>query len=100
MRYWPLSTIAASPLMPAWYVPELCRAYDHPGLSEGAMVACNQVAGQTRPVETPLIIVHSVGAPLRRVYLEYPDFESWARLERGGFVATEDTFGFVIDALH
>lgn len=100
MRYWPLSVIAQSPMLPPVYGPELYRAYYDPRISQGALVACNQVAGHTRPVETPLVIIHSVGAPMRRVYTEYPEFDDWLRLERGGFIATDDTFGFVIDALH
>lgn len=63
-------------------------------------MACSEAAAHAQPIETPLIIVHSVGAPMRRIYTGYPEFDDWLRLERGGFVATDDTFGFVIDALH
>lgn len=100
MKYWPLSVIAQSPLMHPICMGELHRAYQAPRLSEGTMIACNQVAGHTKPVETPLVIVHSVDAPMRRIYTEHPEFEDWLRLERGGFVATDDVFVFVIDALH
>lgn len=101
MRYWPLSVIALSPLLPPVYVPELFRAYQDPRLSQEAVIACNQVMELTPHVETPLVIVHSVKSPSRRVYLEYPQFEDWMRLERGGFVDTPgDGTYFIIDALH
>lgn len=101
MKYWPLSVLTQSPLINSAYVPELCRVYDTGYMSHGVFNACGAVASQTKPVETPLVIIESVGAPMRRAYSSMPTFEAWARLERGGFVATEDGFfGFMIDALH
>lgn len=100
MRYYPLSVVAQSPLLPAVHAYEVAQVYNTACLSQGAMLACNYVISNTVPCETPLVIVESVGAPMRRIYTEYPDFEDWIRLERGGFVVTDEFFGLMIDALH
>ena len=100
MRYWPLSEIATSPLLPPEYVAELCRARNTGSMSNGAILACYQTATQIATVQSPLVIIESIGAPWRRVYTEYPEFEAWLALERAGFVETQDNFVFVIDALH
>lgn len=100
MRYWPLSIIRDSPLMAPAYAMELYGAMDAPYISQGALIACNEVSNHTRHIETSLVIVHGTDAPMRRVYIRYPEFDEWMRLERGGFIATDESFGFVVDALH
>lgn len=101
MRYWPTSVICNSPLLSGMYAPELHQVERTAHLSHGAFMACGRVAAQTEPVETPLLIIESVGAPMRRMYATYPEFADWARLERGGFVSNDQGFfGFMIDALH
>lgn len=99
-RYWPLSVIAHSPLLHHVHTWELMCAYHAKSLTESAMHASHQVAAETASFDTSLVVIHSEDAPMRRVYLAYPSFDDWARLERGGFIATADTFGLVIDALH
>lgn len=100
MRYWPLSVIAQNPSLHHAHTWELMRAYHTPVLSEGTMMACNHVAAHTKPCNTPLVIIQSIGAPMRRMYTEPPLLDDWLRLERAGFTATDDHFVFVIDALH
>jgi len=100
VRYFPLSTIAQSPLMSPVYAWEVANAYHTSQLSRGAMHACGYVIEHTKPHETPLVIIESVGTPMRRVYIDYPETEAWLALERGGFVLTNEFFGFVVDALH
>lgn len=100
MRYWPLSEICMSPLMHHVHQWELMCAYVEPRMSQGTMIACNQVTAQTPARETPMVIIESVNAPNRRVYTSYPEFEDWLRLERAGFVAADGMLYFVIDGLH
>lgn len=100
MIYWPISAVAGSPLLHHTHVWELMCAYQQPSLSESTMHACNQIVGYIPGINTPIVIVSSVDAPYRRVYTERPSPEAFEALERGGFVAGKDTFGFVIDALH
>lgn len=100
MRYYPLSVIAQSPLTPPEFAWELSQVYRTAYLSPDAFRACSYVARDTAPLNTPLVIIESVNAPMRRAYTDFPDFEDWLRLERGGFVMTDDFFGLMIDALH
>ncbi len=100
-RYWPLSTIARSPLMHPTYAAEVRCATLNLRISDGALYASSDVAMRTVTGKTPLAIVESTDAPPRRVYTEYPEFDDWFRLERGGFVQSEKGFFvMVIDALH
>lgn len=101
MNYWPLlSVIAESPLLPAVYAAEVRNMYRRP-CSEGAYYACMNVARNTAPIDTGLLIIESVDAPCRRMYAEYPDFAQWAKLERGGVI--QDVNGrmyVIVDGLH
>lgn len=100
MRYWPLSVIAASPMLhhsQAWEL--MCAERLHP-LTQSAMWAANHIAGQTPAAPPGLVLVHTVGAISRCAYLEPPSPADFAQLERAGFIATDDTFGLVIDTLH
>ncbi len=100
MRYWPLSVLKESSLMPAAYAWELTRFYQHLP-SRAAFEACLDVARQTPSAETGLLIIESVNAPMRYVYGDYPEFDDWFRLERAGVFQTEDGYLFMtIDALH
>lgn len=47
-----------------------------------------------------MVLIHSEGCPYRRVHLEHPTQKNWLALERGGFIATKDIFGYINDALH
>jgi hypothetical protein len=69
------------------------------GASLQTIAACHALTSKI-PACTSLALICSEGAGMRRVYLNYPDFEQWTALERGGFVEMWDEFGFVMDALH
>lgn len=100
MRYWALSTFATDPRLHHTVTWELMCAYRTRGISPGSLAACNELAALEPTSDTPLLVVHSVDAPMRRVYAHRPCVDDWLKLERGGFVAANDTFGFVVDALH
>jgi len=82
MRFWPISVIATSPMLPLAYRPEIdniCNAL--PG--RGAFYACIDVAMHTQAVEAPTLhLVRNIGSQTRRLYIGYPDTEAWLRLER------------------
>ena len=100
MRYWPLSLIVTSPMMPARFVPEL-EQITQVGLSRPAYHACFEVAERTQPVEAPnLVIVSHVGTPDRRIYTEYPGLDQWLRLERCGIMERDGERFIMMDALH
>lgn len=103
MKYWPVSVIKSSPLMPAALVHEFRDFYNTP-LSEAAFQACAHVAAGTQPQEHPnLYIIDSDGAPYRQIYLNHPSEDEFARLERGGVIPwglDGEDFMMIIDALH
>lgn len=102
-HYWPLSVLQSSPLMPTYYAVQLEDAYQHCNVSRGVILACGDVAARTPAIEgSGLVIIYSVDATgPRRLYLGYPTFEHWLRLERGGVqVAGDGELMFVIDGLH
>lgn len=100
MRYWPLSTIAKSPRLHHSQVWELMCVQHVRQMSDQTLQACNYVAGETVAGSTSMVLVPTEGAISRCQYLRPPTPGNFAQLERAGFVATEDTFGFVIDTLH
>jgi hypothetical protein len=106
MKHWGLSVIAGSPLLAGVYAVELQQSMKTGRmLSQATFSACSAVAAYTPAQEAPsLAIVHSEGAPPRRVYLRYPELNEWPRLERGSLTA-EDAgpdilWHIVVDALH
>lgn len=102
MRYWPLSVIASSPMLhysQRWELELMCAAREHP-LTQATLYTCSRVVEQTPAGPPGLVLVHTVGAISRCAYLEPPSPADFARLERAGFICTNDTFGLVIDTLH
>ena len=101
MMYWPTSLFLHSPFLMEQGRREL-MAVGAPGvvLSQSTMNACHQIARQSPHNGISMVLVCSEGAPLRRAYLERPSMENWLALERGGFVADGQNFGFTLDALH
>lgn len=91
--YWPTSSI-----VPA-LTPEQRNELAIARVSRPTMIACHNATSRV-PACTSLAIVQSEGVGVRRVYLQYPSFEQWIALERGGFIEVWDDFGFVMDALH
>jgi len=69
------------------------------GIPVRTMHECYRVTS-TIPADVTLALVCSKNAGVRRVYLQYPSYEQWIALERGGFVEVWDEFGFIMDALH
>ena len=93
--YWP--TFAVMQRLAPTQQAELTNAQQ--GLCMNTMAACHLVTSKI-PACTSLAFVRSENVGMRRVYLNYPSFEQWIALERGGFVEMWDDFGFVMDALH
>lgn len=101
MNYWPVSLFLGSPFLTQESKEELL-AIGQPGtvLSQKVMVACHQIAAQSPDNGASMVLICNEDAPTRRVYLRQPSNENWLALERGGFVAAHNGFGFVLDALH
>jgi len=100
MKFWPLSTIVHA-LTPGPYAIEWVHAGSYapsPAAYHAAVDAVQRVPG----IEAPnLVIIESIGAPARRVYTEYPEFDEWLRLERISFMESDSGFTFgMVDALH
>lgn len=104
MKIWPLSDIMHSDLM----VPELAcdvmsylRGYTAPSV-EMALAVIHIVQNTPHRVSRHLAVVINVGAPARRLYLDYPDTDEWLRLERATAVENPYTGGawVHVDALH
>ena len=94
--YWPTSAVARH-LTPAQNA-ELARAAQF-GIPLQTMRAAHRVTTNL-VAETALAVICSEGVGVRRVYTQFPSFEHWIALERGGFIEVWDDFGFMIDALH
>jgi hypothetical protein len=93
--YWPTSAVARH-LTP----PEQAELADpRRGITRPTMAACHR-ATSTIPADTTLTLMYTEGIGSRRIYLQFPSFEQWMALERGGFVEVSDDFGFILDALH
>lgn len=77
-------------------------AVGEPGtvLSDSTLTACHQIAEHNPNSGVSLVLICSEDAATRRAYLRRPSNEDWLALERGGFVATQGNFGFVLDGLH
>lgn len=101
MRYWPLSVIANSPLMPPAYAWEIQRFY-YQMPSEGAFHACMEVVKHTGHVAMPgLTVIESINAPNRFVFTEYPTWEEWSRFERAGAIECDNgQICVMIDGMH
>jgi hypothetical protein len=100
VKMWPISIVAESPQMPAAYAWEVRQIYSRPP-SEAAYYACVGVARGTQAIDTGLVIIESADAPVRRAYLDYPEWDEWLRLERGGVVqAINGDIFVIIDCLH
>lgn len=99
MIYWPTSLIAKDPTLHHSQVWELLCA-EHASMSARTVEICSYVADRTPACRSFMILIHSDNAPMRRYYLEQPTSKDFEMLERGGFVASQNSFGFIVDALH
>ena len=101
MKVWPLSKIAGSPMLDRAYAYELEGVYLTRQISHTTFRACKLVAANLLPMETPLVIIESEDANMAYAYIERPEGEDFARLERGNFVQNKSGFvGFMVDRLH
>jgi hypothetical protein len=100
MRYWPLTTILNSPLLPTAYALELEQFYHKP-LSRNAFHSVMEVAHHTPAIEAPAtVLIESDGAPNRLAYTDYPEFYEWMRLERTTVMEHNGHTFFLTAALH
>lgn len=103
MNYWPLSTIATSSLCEhPEFRRELADVYRTCYLTPAVFNTCGYIARNTVPQkQINLVIVESVDAPARQLYVGYPNWEEWSRLERGAIIeASNGMLHVIIDALH
>lgn len=90
MKYWPLSVIARSPLMPGHLTHELLGPQRF--VSVLAVNAAGQVAGEIAPaIPNRLTCIETAGAPCRRIFLDYPTTAEFEQLEPAGVM--EDCYG-------
>jgi hypothetical protein len=101
MRYWPLSVLVTSPLLPEAYAHEV-HQFNHRLPSQGAYLACVDVARHTVPVEAPnLVVIETIGGQGRRMFTSYPTADEWLRLERTTMMENDDGFMFMLmEAVH
>ena len=101
MKYWPMLSIAQSPLTPAPFVLELSNFY-YRAPSRAAFNAALAVAEQTEPLEMPnLAMIETVNGLYHRTFTAHPTLEEWQRLERGGIVPFDDGNLFIhMDVIH
>jgi hypothetical protein len=102
MRYWPLSVIRTSPLLPGDCVAELDALYQNMSLSRRTFDACAFVANRTEAVAAGGLVVienddHSV---LRLAYLKCPTPAEWERLERAHIIEAPGRLIFMLNPLH
>lgn len=101
-KYWPLSLLASSPLMPQHYAWEITRSLQTCEMSLGCGMACADVALHTPHMNLRgFHIINYVGSGARTLFMEYPTPEEFERVERGFMIEMADgcVFGLV-DALH
>jgi hypothetical protein len=94
--YWPTSVVMR--YLTAPQKAELINPTKR-GISWTTMQACHRATSKL-PADTALTAIYSEGIGTRRVYLQFPSYEQWMALERGGFMEVWDDFGFIMDALH
>ena len=100
MKFWPLSAIAASPLVPPAFAQEL-RDFNYRMPSEGAYLVACDVARNTQPVQAPnLAVIETLGGTWRRMYTDYPEPAEWLWLERSTVIDDNGYVFILMDALH
>lgn len=96
-RFWPMSYLLNSPALSAGQKLEL-QNYRLVGISTHTLRTCRYVLNQMQSED--ITIMHSEGAPFRRVYLKHPTQENWLALEREIFLDFGDGFGLNVDRVH
>ena len=105
MKFWPMSTLAQSPLMPFGYAGEFYALFERRahGLSTGCVQAVAHVATQTPPHDMPnMVLVQAADTPAYRIFLDIPTPVEWHMLERAGvtFEDGDELMNLVIAPLH
>lgn len=101
MKYWPMSVVRSSPLMPAYFQPELDAAPRTLFMSHLAATACGHVADNTPCREMPnLVIIETLGKPARQAFIDYPTDAEWQSIERFAVIQNTVQQFLIIDALH
>lgn len=104
MKFWPMSVIASSPMMPWHHQSELYEVQhrNRTVMTLDAVQACGGVAMSTQGIDAPnLGIIESIGANTKRFFNDYPLEDEWLRLER--VIVLEDDAGrhfIILDVLH
>jgi hypothetical protein len=97
MRYWPLSTVRTSPLLPGDVASEVTVIYRTLRLTPRAFDACDEVSDLTPHVQMDgLILAKDEYSFPRYMYLRRPPVEQWKRLERGCILQDFKNEKFVI----
>jgi len=99
MIYWPTTLIAKDPELHHTQVWELMCA-ERVQMSESTLMMAARIVDRTKACLSPMMLIYSDGGPVRRIYLKHPSPEDFAALERGGFVASQQSFGYICDVLH
>ena len=100
MRYWPLSVIRTSPLLPGDCAAELDSFCEKRKLSPRACGACEFVIRKTRAVRSDNLVMARSNV-VKFIYLARPTQEQWNRLERISFVTDPDGSIFItVEPLH
>lgn len=105
MRYWPLSVIRTSPLLPGDCAAELDSIYRAMAITERTFQACGFVVQRTEALTAAGLVVMEGDATttLKLAYMSRPTQEQWERLERACIVPGPDSpnhFIFLVDPLH
>lgn len=100
MKFWPVSVIAASPMLNNAHKWELSHVNVTKELSEMTMLACYQCADAMPVSPSPLAVAYDIEDTARFIYLGPPTMQDWLRLERRVFMVNNGVFGLMVDALH
>lgn len=100
MKYWPTSMLIRSPALSRIQKREVLRM-DFYRISPpfSTLALCRGVAF-TLPAHTSLLPMYTEGCTVKLTYLSRPTQEDWLHLERSGFLAIADDFGFTKETLH
>lgn len=104
MRYWPMSVIRTSPLLPGDCAAELGKLYSTLEMTPRAFSACGFVVERTKPMNQDGLVVMEGDETVmpKLVYMKRPTVEQWTRLERAAFIQgpVPRHFIFICDPLN
>lgn len=105
MRYWPLSLLRTSPLLPHACAPELDNLYYTVKMSPFTLNACGMVVQNTKALTASNMIAMEgdKSTTPKLIYVTRPTEAEWKRLERGVVVEINNRgcdWIFLVDSLH